>query len=49
MEYLLLKPYISVKYLLEKHKNVVLFVYILIGLILRFGLIHSKPINSGVT
>lgn len=43
MEYLLLKPYISVKYLLEKHKNVVLFVDILIRLILRSA--HSNPIN----
>lgn len=43
MEYLLLKPYVSVKYLLEKHKNLVQFVYILIGLILGFA--HNKPIN----
>lgn len=37
MEYLPLRPYMPVKKVLEKHKNLVLFAYILIELTLRFA------------
>lgn len=43
MEYLLLKLCMSMKKVLEKHKNLVLFAYILIELTLRFA--HNKSIN----